>query len=142
MVRTLFILLVLALAGFATAKKASFIPRPTVITNALAVRGGAGPLDPTNTAKVGMLLAGTHAGLTLLSPSRTLREYGAPSSPRLELMGQWQGQTVLDFCLLAFFLIVRGSDLKTAVAASVVPWYVADIFSISVVTIVRQYECD
>lgn len=142
MVRTLLILLALALAGFASAKKTSLIPRPTVMTNALAVRGGAGPLDPTYTAKVGMLLAGTHAGLTLLSPSRMLKEYGAPSSPRLELMAQLQGQTVLDFCLAAYFLIVRGSDLKTAVAASVVPWYAADMFSICVVTIVRQRECD
>jgi hypothetical protein len=142
MVRTLFILLALALAGLASANKASFIPRPTATTNALAVRGGAGPLDPTITAKVGMLLAATNAGLTLLSPSRTLKEYGAPSNPRLQLIAQLQGQTVLDFCLLAYFRIVRGSDLKTAVAASCVPWYVTDMFPVSIITINKQYEYD
>lgn len=121
MTRRLLILTGLALlVGLTSAKKASFVPR-SAAKKALSVRGG-DHLDPTDTAKLGMVLAGTNAALTLMSPSRTLEVYGSSVSPLSELLAQWQGTTVLGFCLLAWQLIVKSADLQTAMTGVLIPW--------------------
>lgn len=122
MARKLLILLSLALTGLASATKATFDPRSIATSNALAIRGGAGPLDPNDTAKLAILLAGTHASLSIMSPSRTLKVYSTPSSPVLELIQENIGQIVLSYCLSAYYLIVKGTDLQTAVIPSTAAW--------------------
>ena len=108
-----------ALVGLASAGRASFVPH-SAIQNALSVRGG-DHLDPTDTAKVGTLLAGGHAALTLMSPSRMAGIYGSTSTPMTDHLAQWQGCIVLSFCLQAWQLIVKGVDLKTSLAVGVIP---------------------
>jgi len=120
MARKLTTLIVLALAGLASAKKASFAPRRSAVDKALLVRGG-DHLDPIVTAKVGTILAGANAVLTLMSPSRTAEVYGTTSTPMTDCLAQENGAIVLSFCLLAWNLIVKGSDLKTSVATSCIP---------------------
>lgn len=120
MVRKILILIILAVTGSTSARKASFVPR-SAVNKALTVRGG-DHLDPTDTAKVGAVLAGANAVLTLMSPSRTLEVYGAKVSPLSELLAQWQGSNVLGTCLAAWQLIVKGSDLNTAMTSMVLPW--------------------
>ena len=120
MARKLFILIAVALLGLTSAKKAAFVPR-SAIKDALMVRGG-DHLDPTDTAKLGVILAGANAALTLMSPSRTLQMYGASATPTTELLASWNGEVVLAFCLTAWQLIVKGSDLTTAMGISSIPW--------------------
>lgn len=79
MARKLIILITVVLLGLTSAKKAAFVPR-SAVKDALMVRGG-DHLDPTDTAKLGIILAGTNAALTLMSPSKTLQVYGAPATP-------------------------------------------------------------
>jgi hypothetical protein len=120
MARNLLLVVFLVFAGLASAKKTAFVPR-SAVNKSLMVRGG-DHLDPTDTAKLGAILAGTHATLTLMSPSRTLEVYGATVTPLTQLLAQWQGTIVLCFCLQAWNLIIKGSDLKTSMAAYSVPW--------------------
>jgi hypothetical protein len=47
--------------------------------------------------------------------------YGTTSSPMADYLAQWQSSIVLSFCLLSWNLIVKGSDLNTAMAASAIP---------------------
>jgi hypothetical protein len=72
-------------------EKAAFVPRSAAANKALALPRGGDHLDPTDTAKLGVILAGTNAALTLMSPSRTLQVYGAPDTPITELLALWQG---------------------------------------------------
>jgi hypothetical protein len=103
-------------------EKAAFVPRSTAANNALALPRGGDHLDPTDTAKLGVILAGANAALTLMCSSRKLQVYGAPATPITELLALWQGEVVLSFILAAWQLIVKGSDIKTAVGISAIPW--------------------
>jgi hypothetical protein len=121
MVRNFLILIALTLVGSTSARTASFVPRFAAANTALAVPRGGDHLDPLATAKLGTILAGSHAALTLMSPSRMADVYGTKSSPMTDYLAQWQGSIVLSFCLLAWNLVVKGTDLNTAMAASAIP---------------------
>lgn len=120
MARNLLLLIAVALIGWTSARKAPFVPH-SAANKALNVPRGGDHLDPIVTAKLGTILAGGHAALTLMSPSRMAEVYGTESTPMTDYLSQWQGSIVLSFCLLAWNLIAKGTDLNTAMAASAIP---------------------
>lgn len=122
MARNFLILIVVALLGVSSARKAAtFVPHSAAANTALTVPRGGDHLDPLDTAKLGTILAGGHAALTLMSPSRMAEVYGTTSTPMTDYLAQWQGGIVLSFVLLAWNLIVKATDLNTAMAASAIP---------------------
>jgi hypothetical protein len=121
MIRKLVILFALTLSGFSSARKATFVPQSA--NKALLIRGG-DRLDPAETAKLGTILAGTHAALTLMSQTRTAEVYGTTLTPLTQVLAQWQGTIVLSFCNLAWNLIVKGLDLRASMVKYCIPWVV------------------
>jgi hypothetical protein len=77
------LLFVLALAmtgavnGGKTQHSQAFLPR----NKALTIRGGAGPLDVVQTAKVALLVNGISSGIVCLSPKKTAEIYGMKLTP-------------------------------------------------------------
>jgi hypothetical protein len=96
-------------------EKAAFVPRSTAANNALALPRGGYHLDPTDTAKLGVILAGTNAALTLMCSSRKLQVYGAPATPITELLALWQER-------MYFLLFWQHGNLLSKDRISRPPW--------------------
>lgn len=126
-------ILLLVLVGLTAARRnaSPFLSRSSKLfdtpknkkqNKALLVRGGAGPLNPTDTAKLATALVGVQGALSVMSPSRTLDVYGLPSSPLLELFAHRHGLTLLSFAAMAYQLLFKDADLPTAVGLAAIPW--------------------
>lgn len=85
MTRTFVFVIAALFAGVVSGKThaTSFLPRNK---NAISIRGGAGPLDVTDTAKVATILNGINSGMVVLSPSTAGKVYGVNLTPTSTLM--------------------------------------------------------
>jgi hypothetical protein len=91
---------------------------------ALAVRGGAGPIDPKAMAKwsTGTILV--NAIYTYLLPGKVRELYNAPYDPLTDLIMQRHGAAQLSFTLMAFCLFFQETSVETAVGVSTLPFII------------------
>jgi hypothetical protein len=134
------IILLLALVGCVTAIGRPTFPLTTLPHNAavvvvgkptsktehakLAVRGGAGPIDPQALAKwtTGMNLV--NSIYTYLLPDKVREVYKIPYSPLSTLIFQRHGIVLLACTLLAYCLLFQETSVETAVGVSTLPFII------------------
>jgi hypothetical protein len=129
-------LFVLAVASY-TVEGISFVPRKLLLARpksskstasikhaALEVRGGSGPLDASDTAKMATVISLVNAIIITLSPKKTCAIYGMTRSPRVEKIIEMAGSTLLALALTSYCLIFKGTSVETAVGISTFPWVV------------------
>jgi len=88
----LFLVAAAAIAGATNGEAhSSFVPRAN--KGALLIRGGAGPLDVTDTAKVATIINGVNAGMVVLSPKKAEEVYGITLTPKSLLIFKRIGAT-------------------------------------------------
>lgn len=106
-------------ASFGARKKPLLSPS---MSKQLAVRGGAGPLNPDEVTKlaVGILLA--QGTVATLAPKPSFESYGGEPTPTSILCARRTGVAVLDIGVLAFGLLYNGWSTNTAAAISSLIW--------------------
>ena len=106
----------------AAAKKHSFLPQ-TSTRVALAVRGGAGPLDATDTAKLSTVVSFIAGGPNSLSPEKATEFYGLdPSKPSDVLTVRRVGVTLVTNAVLGYCLFFQSKSVHEAVGLAAIPW--------------------
>jgi hypothetical protein len=97
---------------------------PKTVHAALAVRGGAGPIDPKAMAKwsTGTILV--NAIFTYLLPGKVREFYNAPYDPLTDLIMQRHGAAQLAFTLMAYCLFFQETSVETAVGVSTLPFVI------------------
>ena len=91
------------------------------LKTALALRGGAGPLDVKDTAKFATALNLGNAGVTVLAPKLGCKVYGMPQSPLLEYQIECFGATLLSIALASYCLLFCQTTVNTAIGVASFP---------------------
>jgi hypothetical protein len=92
---------------------------------ALAVRGGAGPIDPTLLAKWTTGINLVNSIYTYLLPGKIRELYAnMPYSPLSDLIFQRHGTALLACTLTAYCLLFQGTSVETAVGVSTLPFII------------------
>jgi hypothetical protein len=100
--------------------------KPVTIPNSLPnrlhkIRGGAGPLNPSDTVKIATYVVGTQGALGALAPAKVNSVFGLPSNPLDDFLVKRSGTIFFSFALLVWELALNGSDLTRAVGVSAIP---------------------
>jgi hypothetical protein len=91
---------------------------------ALAVRGGAGPIDPKAMAKWSTGAVLVNASYTYLLPGKVRELYNAPYDPLTDLIMQRHGAAQLSFTLMSYCLFFQETSVETAVGVSTLPFII------------------
>jgi hypothetical protein len=133
-------MLLLAFLGYATAigrPKSPFTTSPrsaaVVVVGkatktehaALALRGGAGPIDPRTLARWTTGINLVNSVYTYLLPDKVREVYGnIPYTPFADLIFQRHGTALLACTLPAYCLLFQGTSVETAVGVSTLPFII------------------
>jgi hypothetical protein len=99
---------------------------PRTLSKPLAVRGGAGPVDPTLACQIGTTLVSANGAMMALSPSKVGDIYGL----KLEPIGEWiaeNGGMTFVGTAVASWLALNGASANTAIGWGVVPQVVIGV---------------
>jgi hypothetical protein len=128
MLRSILFSLFASISCAEQATKPSFVPRHT--NNALFVRGGAGPLDPTQVAKAATILGGVSSTFNYLAPEKTIRGWGDKlehSNPMSLWMVERIGANSMQLAFTCGGLFLWDMDTEKAVTLSLIPWLVESL---------------
>jgi hypothetical protein len=126
MLRSILFALFASISCAEQATKPSFVPRHHT-NKALFVRGGAGPLDPTQVAKAATILGGASSVFNYLAPEKTYRGWGDKlehSNPVSLWMVERIGCNSMQLALTCGGLFLWGMDTEKAMALGLIPWLV------------------
>ena len=90
-------------------------------TNALKIRGGAGPLDPTMVAKANTVLQLANS-ILVLSPSKGAELYSMPSDPLHSFLLERLFTSLLSNSVAYYCVVFKGMGLEGAAVWSGIPW--------------------
>ena len=104
---------------------------PTFSTKALKIRGGAGPLDPTATAKAYALAAGAQSTITLLGPDKALGAYGLPTNePATTLLVIQASAVIINTVVLIGSRLLKELSFHDAIGYSCVPYVLLTVHNL------------
>ncbi len=85
------------------------------------IRGGAGPLNAKDTAKIAVYVVGAQAALGALAPAKVNSIFGLPSNPLDDFLMKRANVFLFSFALLVWELALKGTGLSRAIGVSSIP---------------------
>jgi hypothetical protein len=100
--------------------------KPVIIASTMPsrlykIRGGAGPLNAKDTAKIAVYVVGAQAALGALAPAKVNSIFGLPSNPLDDFLMKRANVFLFSFALLVWELALKGTGLSRAIGVSSIP---------------------
>lgn len=101
---------------------------PLASLNSVAkLRGGAGPLDPTLVAKVGMAVQAAQGAYGMLAPSKNTQMYGGKTSATMDDLMEGMAAAIFRCALMGYLSIIKGEPVHRVIGIGAIPHFVMQL---------------
>lgn len=91
------------------------------LSKIVSLRGGAGPLNAKNTAKIAAYVLGAQGAYGVLAPTQATEAFGLPSNPIDDFLMKRTSTLIVAIYLLVQEVVFKGVGINKAVGISSIP---------------------